>query len=762
METHHAKRKLTAILSADVKDYSRLMGEDEEATVHTLTAYRDMIATLIDLHRGRLVDSPGDNLLAEFASVVDAVQCAVEVQRELKARNQELPESRRMEFRIGVNLGDVIEEGERIYGDGVNVAARLEALAEGGGISISRTVFDQVKNKLALGFEYLGEHTVKNIKEPVRLYRVEMDREADGTVAGDKRARQRRWHRAVIAAVVVLLLGASGIAAWKFYVGQSVPPAEVPSEETIFPPLPEKASVAAQAVHSLASSPEPESEPREFESTLHGRPDGHAPEGYAEGHALGDREKRPLDVALKDSSPFEPEEKGKGPVMAVWEKRRREVQDRICGVPQNILKLQSLKEVKPPSIDAAVAIALKAAREAARPLIDTRFHKGRRLTVPDDFRTIQSAIDAAKRGDIVVVKPGTYFELIVMKDGVKLVSDSAEGGDQPVAVEGARMKLPRRTLRTIIDGSKAKTSHSGMIDFNPGVGRNTIVDGFTIQNLPKQDHHIPGHPHGLNVRGASPVIVNCYLRNNGSTGIGNHVVYADQQSPMPKRDFRWANVKHRAEAVIYHNIIRNSLGLGIGCNHFSAPHILGNEVLLNSDAELGEAPSPGMGAKHGAAPTIIGNIVHDNPGGGILSKAGALQGAYGIDRPTHPTVMKNVVYRNGKLRPAIGDGGGGSTQAPVRFLGNFIYDSGSVGIGLRNGAVGIIEENIVSGSASPGIAINGATALRLNRNKVTGANAPGISIVAGSKVLEMVGNAADSNQGPRFVLRGGTIANPEI
>ena len=262
MDTQRAKRKLTAILSADVKGYSHLMGEDEEATVHTLTAYRDIIATFIDLHRGRLVDSPGDNLLAEFASVVDAVQCAVEVQRELKARNNELPESRRMEFRIGINLGDVIEEGERIYGDGVNVAARLEALAEGGGISISRTVFDQVKNKLALGFEYLGEHTVKNIKEPVRLYRVRIDREAADTAMGKKGAGLGRWQRAVLATVVVLILGASGIAVWKFYLRQSVPSVAVPTEERMLSPLLEESSIAARAVDDLASVHEQEPEPR--------------------------------------------------------------------------------------------------------------------------------------------------------------------------------------------------------------------------------------------------------------------------------------------------------------------------------------------------------------------------------------------------------------------------------------------------------------------------------------------------------------------
>jgi adenylate cyclase len=173
-----AKRKLSAILSADVKGYSRLMGDDELATVRTLEAYREMIAEVIRNYSGRVVDSPGDNLLAEFASVVDAVESAVEIQNELKAKNDELSEDRKMEFRIGINLGDVIEEGERIYGDGVNVAARIEGLAEGGGICISGTAFDQVETKLGLDFEYLGEQTVKNIQKPIRAYRVRMERGA--------------------------------------------------------------------------------------------------------------------------------------------------------------------------------------------------------------------------------------------------------------------------------------------------------------------------------------------------------------------------------------------------------------------------------------------------------------------------------------------------------------------------------------------------------------------------------------------------------
>jgi adenylate cyclase len=166
------ERKLAAILSTDVKGYSRLMGEDEVATIRTLTAYRERMAALIQQHRGRVVDSPGDNLLAEFASVVEAVQCAVAIQHDLRLRNAELPPHRRMEFRIGINLGDVIVEGERIYGDGVNIAARLEALAEPGGVIVSQTVHEQVRDKLPFTFEDLGEQQVKNIVRPLRVYRV--------------------------------------------------------------------------------------------------------------------------------------------------------------------------------------------------------------------------------------------------------------------------------------------------------------------------------------------------------------------------------------------------------------------------------------------------------------------------------------------------------------------------------------------------------------------------------------------------------------
>ena len=157
MTEERARRKLSAILSADVKGYSRLMQDDESSTVQTIKTYREVMTTFIQQYRGRVVDSPGDNILAEFASVVDAVECAEKIQKALKIRNDELPENRKMEFRIGINLGDVIVDGDRIYGNGLNIAARLESLAEGGGICISGTVYEHLKNKLPLDYDYLGE-----------------------------------------------------------------------------------------------------------------------------------------------------------------------------------------------------------------------------------------------------------------------------------------------------------------------------------------------------------------------------------------------------------------------------------------------------------------------------------------------------------------------------------------------------------------------------------------------------------------------------
>ncbi len=253
MATQDFKRKLAAILHADVKGYSRLMGEDEEATVRTLNAYREVMGVFIKEHRGRVVHGSGDSLLAEFISVVDAVQCAVEIQKELETRNAELSEDRKVEFRIGINLGDVIDEGEDLHGDGVNIAARIEGLAEGGGICISRTAFDQVKKKLTLGFEYLGEHSVKNIDEPVRVYRVLTEPEAAGKVLGEKMAPLKQRWKLALAAVVFVIIGAISVTLWNTYFRP--PPVEIASVEKMAFPLPDKPSIAVLPFDNLSDDP---------------------------------------------------------------------------------------------------------------------------------------------------------------------------------------------------------------------------------------------------------------------------------------------------------------------------------------------------------------------------------------------------------------------------------------------------------------------------------------------------------------------------
>src|SRR6478736_6808617 len=172
MAEARVQRRLAAILAADVAGYSRLMGADEEGTLAALKELRRGLADpKIKEHRGRIVKTTGDGLLVEFASVVDAVRCAVEVQQEMAERNVGVPDERRIQFRIGINVGDIIRDGRDIYGDGVNVAARLEALAEPGGICVSRVVRDQVRDKLAFSFEDMGEQQVKNIARPIRVHR---------------------------------------------------------------------------------------------------------------------------------------------------------------------------------------------------------------------------------------------------------------------------------------------------------------------------------------------------------------------------------------------------------------------------------------------------------------------------------------------------------------------------------------------------------------------------------------------------------------
>jgi len=204
------ERKLAAILSTDAVGYSRLMEDDERATVHTLKDYREVFKDHIERHKGRVVDAPGDNLLAEFPSAIEAVTCAAEVQQELARRNSQLVESRQMHFRIGINVGDVLEENGALFGDGVNVAARLEALAEGGGICISGTAFDQVKGKVPYALDYFGKQEIKNIEDPVRAYRVAVEA---GAVPNELGGGRRRPRTSAIAAVAAILL-ALGAGVW--------------------------------------------------------------------------------------------------------------------------------------------------------------------------------------------------------------------------------------------------------------------------------------------------------------------------------------------------------------------------------------------------------------------------------------------------------------------------------------------------------------------------------------------------------------------
>ena len=232
------------------------MSQDERGTIRTLTAYKEAMTILIQEYKGRVVDSPGDNLLAEFSSVVDAVNCAVEIQRELAEKNTGLPPARQMEFRIGINLGDIVEEEDRIYGDGVNIAARIEGLAHGGGICISGTAYDQVVNKLGLEYEFLGEQEVKNIERPVRVYRVlSFPGAAAHRVVRAKTATAKKWRKVVLAIAVILGIGAAVGTIWNLYFRPSVEPASV--EKMAFP-LPDKPSIAVLPFVNMGGDPDQE------------------------------------------------------------------------------------------------------------------------------------------------------------------------------------------------------------------------------------------------------------------------------------------------------------------------------------------------------------------------------------------------------------------------------------------------------------------------------------------------------------------------
>jgi len=247
-------RKPAAILYADVAGYSRLTGADEEGTHRTLSGYLDGIAALIDSHGGRVLHYAGDAVLAEFASVVVAVGCAVEIQRDLAARNEGLADDRKVQFRIGVNIGDVIVDRDELYGDGVNVAARLESLAKPGGICISEKVLDEIRDKLDVGYEFLGKQSVKNIRRPIPVYRVNLTPDAAGEVVGAPSFRPRHRARWLAAAIVLAVVAGAGAAAAWFYLGR--PDVEPASIERMAYPLPEKPSIAVLPFDNFSGDPE--------------------------------------------------------------------------------------------------------------------------------------------------------------------------------------------------------------------------------------------------------------------------------------------------------------------------------------------------------------------------------------------------------------------------------------------------------------------------------------------------------------------------
>jgi adenylate cyclase len=251
------KRKLTAILSADVAGYSRLMGDNEVATVSTLKSHRKLITEKVQAFKGRVVDSPGDNILSEFRSIVDAVSCAVSIQEGLREQNDELPENRKMVFRIGVNLGDVIQDEDRIYGDGVNIAARIEGLADPGGIAISGTAFDNVRNKIDCGYQFSGEHAVKNIANPVRVYKILTNPECAGKVMGEKRFLGRISRRVAIASILAAAIIIGGLVSYNIYLHRSGR-IESFSIGKVATPLSEKASIAVLPFDNMSDDPQQE------------------------------------------------------------------------------------------------------------------------------------------------------------------------------------------------------------------------------------------------------------------------------------------------------------------------------------------------------------------------------------------------------------------------------------------------------------------------------------------------------------------------
>ncbi len=338
--------------------------------------------------------------------------------------------------------------------------------------------------------------------------------------------------------------------------------------------------------------------------------------------------------------------------------------------------------------------------------------------------TIQSAINASSAGDKVVVKAGTYHEQLLVKNGVIIVSDeSGDGNEKTDNPLDDRLTMPngdqnvgkrqvlRRALRTIIDGAgfPDEDQANAMVKFAEGATEATILDGFSITNMPQANHMLPGHPHTVECRGASPCILNNIIYNNGSTGIGSYATFRDEHLSVQQRNFSYSNVTNPANPIIRHNVCFKNSGAGIGNNYYSAATIQHNECFGNYSLHFHSAP--GIGIQRGAHPVVENNLVHHNDWGGISAHKGIDQGRVPCNRPTHPSIRNNESYLNGLANDGAHGAGisandVGNTAYHVVIEGNTCRRNTMSGIGARNNSCVLIRKNICRHNAKSGIEIN--------------------------------------------------------
>ena len=406
------------------------------------------------------------------------------------------------------------------------------------------------------------------------------------------------------------------------------------------------------------------------------------------------------------------------------------------------------------------------------------------LVVPDHYPTIQAAIDAARPRDTVLVRAGTYDEQLDMKKGVKLVSDSSDGGNDLVPGPGyaeteygvESKKVLCRALRTIIDGTgfPGGTEAHPMVDFPRGATVATLIDGFTVQHMPTVDHTIPGHAHVVQCRGASGTMINNIVHDNGSSGLGSHAWFYDQQAPMEERDFRYTNIQYDSHPIIINNVVYRNEGNNMGNNHYAYAIFYNNECFESISVDGHD--SPGIGNQHGAHALIVSNLVYKSDWVGIGARKGEEQGAYPINRPTHPVVRNNRVYDSGE-KDIVGNQGAGiggedtGGYDPKRgemvyhvIEGNYVNGAQNAAIGCRSfdpnlGYVKIINNEVLNGGEGDlggGIGLNGAVALEIKGNTSHDNNDVGIGIRNGGHVDLIEGNEVFGNGTAGIGNDGGT------